>query len=299
MIQMTEIDERYFPSLSRVFSPIVMYELMQRGRSDYLDEVVSNSGIGSIIDMSQRLRDFFDGLYNFLSRHYCSEYIYKNALAEQVYLGKHFESSHMLTELRVASCKADVVILNGTSSVYEIKSALDSLDRLDAQISAYTCFFDLINVITSLSQVEKLHTRLRSDIGIMALAPDNSIEVLREPQSNKRRVKPSVIFGSLRKSEYLHIIEESFGIIPDVPNTRIHQACFELFCELSPETAHDAMLEALLRRGNTRRLKDFIHVVPRSLKACAASYSTSKGGISKFCDLLEQSAHSVLSYITC
>lgn len=298
MIQMTEIDERYFPSLSRAFSPIVLNDLIRRGSSDYLDEVVSNSGIGSIIDMSQHLRDFFDGLFNFLSKHYCSEYIYKNALAEQVYLGKHFESSHMLTELRVASCKADVVILNGTSTVYEIKSDLDTLDRLDAQISAYTCFFDRINVIASLSQAEKLQTRLKSDIGIMALAPDNTVEVLREPQSNKLHVKPSVIFGSLRKNEYLHIVNDSFGTIPDVPNTRIHQACFELFCQLSPETAHDTMLEALHRRGNTKQLKDFVHDAPRSLKACAAGFNTSNGWISKFRDLLEQRACTVLSDLT-
>jgi hypothetical protein len=271
-----------------VFSPIVLNDLVQRGRSDYLDEVVSNSGVRFMIDKSQRMRDFFDELFNLLSRHYCSEYIYRNALAEQVYLGKHFESSHMLTELRVANCKADVVILNGTSTVYEIKSDL---------ISAYTCFFDHTNVITSLSQAEKLQTRLRSDIGIMALSSDNTVEVLREPQSNKLLVKPSVIFGSLRKNEYLHIIKDSFGTIPDVPNTRIHQACFELFCELSPETAHDAMLDALQRRGNNRQLKDFVQVAPRSLKACAASYSTSKGRISQFRDLLDQSAHSVLSHV--
>ncbi len=297
MIQMTQIDKRCFPSLSRVFSPIVLNDLVQRGRSDYLDEVVSNSGVRFMIDKSQRMRDFFDELFNLLSRHYCSEYIYRNALAEQVYLGKHFESSHMLTELRVANCKADVVILNGTSTVYEIKSDLDTLDRLDDQISAYTCFFDHTNVITSLSQAEKLRIRLSPDIGIMALDSDNSITVLRESQSNKSHVKPSVIFGSLRKSEYLHIIKDNFGTIPDVPNTRIHRACFELFCQLSPEIAHDTMLDALQRRGNTKQLKDFVHDAPRSLKACAASYSTRKGRISQFRDLLDQSAHSVLSHV--
>lgn len=298
MFQLTNIDKRYFPSLNRVFSPIVLNDLVLRGRSDYLNEVVNISGIGSMFDMSQRLRDFFDWLYYLLSRHYCSEYIYKNALAEQVYLGKHFANSHMLTELRVATCKADVVILNGTSTVYEIKSDLDSLDRLDAQIAAYTCFFDRVNVITSLTQAEKLHTRLIPGIGIMALAPDNSIKILRESQSNKSRVQPSVIFGSLRKSEYLHIIKESFGTIPDVPNTRIHQACFNLFSELSPETAHDAMLMVLQRRGNTRQLKDFVNVAPRSLKACAVSYGAKVGWISKFIDLLERPTHSVLSHIT-
>ncbi len=298
MLQKMEIDKRYFPSLSRVFSPIVLNDLIRRGRSNYLEEVVKNSGVGAMIDMSQHMRHFFDELYNFLTRCYCSEYVYKNALTEQVYLGKHFENSHMLTELRVASCKADVVILNGTSSVYEIKSDLDSFDRLDDQISAYTSFFDRINVITSLSQTERVQTRLSSDIGIMALAPDNSIKIIRQPQSNKSRVKPSIIFGSLRKNEYLHIIEENFGSIPDVPNTRIHQACSELFCELSPETAHDAMLGVLQRRGNTKQLKDFVNKAPLSLKACAASFSTNERRIGRFIDLLEQSAHSVIAHST-
>lgn len=295
MSQITEIDKRYYPSLGRAFSPIVLNDLVQKGRSDYLDEVVSNSGIGSIIDLSQRLRDFFDGLFNFLSKHYCSEYIYKNTLAEQVYLGNHFETSHMLTELRVATRKADVVILNGTSTVYEIKSELDTFDRLDDQISAYMCFFDHTNVITSLSQAEKLRMRLNPEVGIMALEPDQSITVLRKPHSNKLHVKPSVIFGTLRKSEYLKIIKDHFGNIPDVPNTRIHQVCFELFCQLSPETAHNSMLDALHGRGNTKQLKDFIYDAPRSLKACLAGFNASKGWISKFRELLEQRACTVIS----
>lgn len=297
MTQLTEIDVRHYRSLSRAFSPLVLNDLMRHGKSEYLSEVVSHSGFGARIDLSQSLRGFFDDLFNHLSEHYCSEYIYKNALAEQMYLGKHFEDSHMLTELRVGPCKADVVILNGTSTVYEIKSDLDSLERLDSQISAYTSFFDQINVISSLSQVEKLQTQLSKEIGIMALGPKNAIEVIRKPQSNKSHVEPSVIFDTLRKNEYLRIIRENFGSVPDVPNTRIHQACSDLFCELAPEAAHDAMLGALKRRGN-KRLRDFVSRAPTSLKASVSSLDKSAAGVDRFLELLEHSAHSVLSRTT-
>ncbi len=298
MDQTPKFDKRYLPALNRVFSAVVLDDLVRLGRSDYLDEVVKNSRIGAIVDMSRSLRDFFDDLYSILSAHYPSEYIYKNALAEQVYLGKHFEESHMLTELRVASCKADVAIFNGTSTVYEIKSDLDSLERLETQIDAYTSFFDRINVITSQSQIKRVSALLSSEIGVMALAPDGSIEVYREPESNKWRVRPSVIFSSLRKSEYLQIIDDKHGTTPNVPNTRIHQVCLELFSELTSEDAHDAMLDVLQRRGNSRQLKDFVCMAPQSLKACAATCGINKGMVKRFLDLLEQGTRSVILQTT-
>lgn len=46
-----------------------------------------------------------------------------NVIANKILLGKHsLNTSHMLSEFRVGYNKADVVIINGTSSVYEIKS---------------------------------------------------------------------------------------------------------------------------------------------------------------------------------
>ena len=281
------VDVRFLPSLSRCFSPVVLGDLISRGKSDYLTEIVHNSGIGAILDLSGRLRDFFDGLYDYLFRCYRSEYIYKNILAQQVYLGRHAQTSHMLTELRVASCKADVVVLNGTSTVYEIKSDLDSFDRLDSQISAYTNFFDNIYVVTSARRIEEVAKVLGQDIGIMALSEDGAVDTLRESGSHKAQVNPAIIFGTLRKHEYTWIIKETFGSVPDVPNTRLHDACLRLFKQLSSAQAHDAMMMSLQRRSNPRQLRSFFDAAPHSLKACATSVRFAMRDAQTFTELLD------------
>src|SRR4029453_5364083 len=76
------------------------------------------------------------------------EYIYKAALTHRVLLGKHsLKTASMLTEFRAGDCKADISILNGTTTVFEIKSERDSLTRLARQIENYKRVFASVFVI--------------------------------------------------------------------------------------------------------------------------------------------------------
>ena len=99
------INEKYLPSLGRVFTPIVMDSLASDGRSDFLSEVCIKSGLISHIDPSMRLSQFLDWIYNILFKNYRNEYIYKNVIANRILLGRHnLNTSHMLTEFR-AGCE--------------------------------------------------------------------------------------------------------------------------------------------------------------------------------------------------
>ena len=57
--------------------------------------------------------------------------------------GEHIpQNSTLINEFRVCNSKADIAIINGKSTVYEIKSKYDSLDRLESQIADYKKVFD-------------------------------------------------------------------------------------------------------------------------------------------------------------
>lgn len=239
------------------------------------------------LDPATPLRDFFDQVYAYLFRAYRSEYIYKNVIAQKILLGVHsLTTTCMLTELRAGECKADTVLLNGTSTVYEIKSAYDSMERLSRQISAYRKVFDKIYVVSSASQAEKVAGLVAEDIGLLVLTDRNTIHPLRAPASLKHAVHPAVIFDSLRSSEYEQIIKTNFGVIPAVSNTRIYQACRELFCTLSPEVAHDAMVAVLKKRGSGRELHEFVAAVPGSLKALSLSCRLGRAEQARFAEVL-------------
>jgi len=264
------IDKKYNPYLAKIFSNKVIADLVKYGDSGYFNEILKNSGFMNYLGDDPKFLDVFGEVYKYLSKSYRNEYIYKNAIANKILLGRHsLNTSFMITEFRVENCKADTVILNGTSNVYEIKSELDSLDRLENQICAYQKLFDMVHVISATDQIKKIKQSLPQNVGLMELTPRNTIRTIREAKSGKKTVSPEVIFNSLRKSEYLSIIKKQFGSVPQVPNTEIYKKCKKLFTQLSPEIAHDFMVDHLKRRGNSKTLKDFIKSVPYPLKAFA------------------------------
>jgi len=283
------INRKYFPALGRIFTPVVLDSIAQNGNSGYLSEVCSNSGLLDNIKPTIPLGQFFDWIYSILFKNYRNEYIYKNAIANKILLGRHsLSTSHMLTEFRVGKCKVDAVVINGTSTVYEIKSEFDSFARLEKQIQAYLEIFDYINVITSTSQATKLDSILPDSAGILALTNRNTITTIRESKSNRENTNPGILFDSLRKTEYVKVINKYFGTIPDVPNTQIYKECKKLFCKMPPEVAHDLTIEILRKRSNTKVLQEFIERAPSSLSAYAMSICSEKAKMYMAIELTHQ-----------
>jgi hypothetical protein len=284
------------PTLARLFSPTVVKEFAQTGSSPFASAILKEAAFTHRLAPATTMRDFFDHVYSLLFRTYRNEYIYKNVIAQKILLGVHsLTTTCMLTEFRAGDCKADTVLLNGTSTVYEIKSAYDSIERLSRQIAAYRKVFDKINVITSDSQTEKVAGTVGDDIGLLVLTDRNTIRTVRKPASLKHSVQPEVIFDSLRSSEYEQIVKTHFDAIPAVSNTRMYQACRELFRTLSPETAHDAMVTVLKQRGSSRRLHEFIASVPPSLKALSLSCRLGGAEQARFAEVLNASVGDFLA----
>ncbi len=264
--------------LSRLFSTSLFSELIRLGHSRLLKEIWNKSQILSGFSSKSSLADVIDFAYSTLNRNYRNEYIYKNVLINKILLGTHsLKTSYMISELPVASCKADMVILNGTSTVYEIKTELDSLNRLERQICAYQKAFDRINVITTdkTSQIREIEEMLPQEVGILSLTSRGTIHTVRPPLSNIDRIDKEVIFDILRKREYLGVIKKHHGTIPDVPNTQIYDVAKAIFCEYPTKELHADMVEVLKQRGTM--MSSFIQDIPKPLKALAIkSYFSAK-----------------------
>lgn len=285
------------PALARLFSSAVIDEFATKGHSRLASAILQEADLLQSLSPNTLLRDFYNQIYALLFNSYRNEYIYKNVIARKILMGVHsLNTTTMLTEFRSGNCKADVVILNGTSTVYEIKSAYDSVERLKRQVAAYRQLFDKINVISSESQLVKVSTIVGDDIGLMVLTDRNAIRTVQEPVSLKESVQPADIFDSLRKSEYEQIIKKHFGAIPDTSNARMYMACRVLFCSLTPCVAHDAMVTALKKRGSNQRLKDFVTFVPESLTAASLSCKLSVAAQARFSILLDSSLEHCLIF---
>lgn len=272
------IDARYYKQLARLFSTPVVSELASIQRCDLIDYILQQSGYSRLFIKGGTLSQIFESLYWFLWHHYRCEYIYKNALVSKILLGRHsLNTSTALTEFRTGKSKADLVIVNGTSSVYEIKTELDSLDRLGGQIASYFRVFDKVYVVTHESHMAKVEREIGPYVGLLLLTNRYSLKTLREASSNTANLDSSSIFSCLRQNEYCRIVKAEFGYVPDVPNTLIYTECKKLFVTLPPDIAHQYMIGELRKRSHGPKFQDFIHAVPSSLKQlCLAQKLTSR-----------------------
>lgn len=224
------------------------------------------------------LRDWFDFFYTLLFSHYRCEYIYKNAIATKIYLGRHhsLQKSLLTDELRSGNSRADVVILNGTSTVYEIKSAYDSFNRLANQLYDYQKVFDRINVVTDEARAELVIDQVDHLVGVMCLDAEGKLSVVREASSNKSNTDPGTVFDCMRQPEFCAVVKKEFGDILDVPNSRLYREARELFCQLDPSRAHDLMVESVRLRGKRKPFVDLVDNAPESLKHACLSFSKSQ-----------------------
>jgi hypothetical protein len=180
------------------------------------------------------LRAAFEAAYDELLLSYRCEYLYKNAIASKILMGRHsLRTAGILTELQVDDCKLDLLMVNGQTVAYEIKTELDSPDRLFNQLATYQRAFECVYVVTHESCASRFTCDLPPGVGIMQLSSRYTLCTMREAKIDHSRLDPGVIFNMLRRAEYVPIIRRHFGAVPAVPNTRIYTECRRLFLELS------------------------------------------------------------------
>lgn len=265
-------------AISRLFSSAVFREMAARGRSALFARLIRQSPLWDAQAALERVSDAFEAAFEILKAGGCrDEYIYKAALTHRVLLGTHsLKTASMITEFRVEHRKADLAILNGTSTVYEIKSERDSLSRLEKQLEAYKKVFARVFVIAGENHVESIMRSTSRDIGVMRLSNRYQISTIRDAQDRPDRLSPSTIFDAIRTNEAKHILERLGVAIPDVPNTQLHSELREHFLKLSPREIHVAMVETLRRTRSLVPLSSLVDQLPNSLTAAVLSIPVRK-----------------------
>ncbi len=264
-------------AMTWLFSSKVIKELAQKGESSTFSRLIKAADLWPRLPNCEklRIRDAYDIVYNILKNgDNRSAYIYKNVLTRKRFLGIHsLKTASLLTEFRVGNSKADVVILNGTSTAYEIKSERDTFLRLGSQISSYLNVFDNVYVISSEDNCERLMSLLPPQVGIMALNKRQCISTIRDALSNKRNISPSIFFDSLTRKEAEEVLKLYSITIPKVPNTKIRNELKSLFIELGASRVHDGAVTVLKKSRSLSPLSDFLFLLPDSLKAAGLSIS--------------------------
>lgn len=99
-------EETRLSATSRLFSPGLIRELALKGSSPQFSRLAKESCLLDQMHRESPLSSLFEKAFSLLQRkEFRNEYIYKNALAHKILLGKHsLQTAAMLTEFRVGSC---------------------------------------------------------------------------------------------------------------------------------------------------------------------------------------------------
>lgn len=212
------------------------------------------------------------GLHRWPTLRSRDEYIYKAALTHRILMGTHsLRTACMLNEFRTGKSKADVAILNGTTTVYEIKSERDSLTRLEQQLDNYRKVFASVYVIAGESHVNAVLEATPSDVGVVSLSRRFQITTRRNAENLPQRICPLTVFEALRTAEAADVVLNAGLSVPDVPNTRMRSELRDQFVRLAPKVVHAGMLRTLKRTRNLLPLERLVDRLPLSLHAAALS----------------------------
>ncbi len=176
--------QMYYPQFSKLFSANVIKDILSMGKSKDINNLLHVMPFE--INNTYTYGQFFDDLYSLLKENYRNEYVFKNEFLLTL-LKKEYKTKHtFLQEVRIGDNIADMVVINGKSIAYEIKTELDSFARLEAQLTSYLKVFDKVFMIISenhLDKLEKLLIGKYSTVGIYILN-NNTIKQYKKASIN-------------------------------------------------------------------------------------------------------------------
>lgn len=292
------MDNSQLAAAARLFSSAVLQDMARNGRSRLFSRLATESALIELMSAEDTVAQFFDVAFGFLKRKaYRYEYAYKSAITHKVLLGVHsLKTASMLTEFRIGSCKADLVILNGTSTVYEIKSERDNLSRLTNQVLTYQKVFAKVNIITGENHLEAIKEHVPDEVGILLLNDRFQISPIREALNRPESIVPRAVFESVHRSEAVEILTRMGGVVPDVPNTRFHAAMLDIFEKLPPSHLHKCMIDVLKETRSMLPLSALTEALPKSLQAAAFSTSLHSRDHAKLLSAIETPLSEALAW---
>lgn len=249
--------------LNRFFSRNTLRNLMKYN-TDEIFEIVSRQNNLENCSNIDRIKT----VYHYLSKYYRNEYFYKNTILNKLLLGVHsVNTTTALAEINIGSAKPDFILINGKSVVYEIKTELDNLERLEGQIYEYYKVFDHVAVVTyekNLPNILKKLSEIDRPVGIYILQKNARLKTIIHPLQYRNDLDKYQMFKVLRKQEYENIILKYYKTLPKTTQFRYYTHCEELFLNINIEWLYREFLIELKKRGKIDKEK--FSKIPYELK---------------------------------
>lgn len=188
-------------------------------------------------------------LYKILELHYPNEYIFKNTFLNEWLideLGK--SSSKVFNEFRVGKAVADLVMFNGNSKVFEIKSELDTDTRLDLQLKNYLQAFNQVYLIVPESKIST-YQKYDQNVGIITYNSSRlkKFQLFRNAVLNTN-INADVIMDILHTPEYKSIIKTYLGDLPKMTSFDQYNICKNIIRQIPLDELNKLFIDIMKKR---------------------------------------------------
>ncbi len=195
--------------------------------------------------------DYLKYVYQILEKNYQNEYVFKNSFLNE-WLIKEIghNNTKVFNEFRVGNAVADLVMFNGKSKVFEIKTEFDSIKRLNLQIENYSKAFNQIFLIVPESKLS-VYTKFDESIGLITFNKNEKSErfTLQRDAIINNEVDSETIMKVLHTNEYKSIAESFYGEIPNMTSFNQFNICNELLKEIPNIELNKKFIEKMKNRN--------------------------------------------------
>lgn len=238
--------------ISRLISHAAFKKLsVETNLSSYIRQLKKHVHFETIKDNQKpkTLHGLIDYGYNLLAQNYRSEYVYKSTLLNDFILTNYsLDDTIILNEFRINDSIADVVLVNGTNKVFEIKTELDTLERFKSQVIDYYKAFSEVYLVTHFSVYEKYLKLIDSRVGVIIYTENNTLQELREAEKVVEYLDIPTMMASLRKPEYLALVRTLVGFVPEATPVFLYQECLSILLKFTPKEVQCVYHKILKKR---------------------------------------------------
>lgn len=191
--------------------------------------------------------------YKVLSIHYKNEYVYKNTILNNLLIKElGTDNSIVFNEFRVGGSIADLAMFNGCSRVFEIKSELDTPNRLKTQLTDYHKVFNEVYLVVPITKLKDFEN-IDSKVGIISVENDNKISLVRDAQY-KEHIDPFTLMTVLRTNEYKSIAKAYLAELPKMSSFTQFDICSRVLNEMPGDILNDLFINQMKKRKGNEAL---------------------------------------------
>nr|NQU94544.1 sce7726 family protein [Bacteroidota bacterium] len=193
--------------------------------------------------------DYLKYVYSILEKYYQNEYVFKNTfLTEWLIKEIGQTNSKVFNEYRVGNSIADLVIFNGNSKVFEIKTEYDSDSRLELQLENYRKVFNQIFLIIPETKLH-LYKKYDCSVGIITFN-GNQVQkfILQRKALSNSEIDVDTIMHILHTNEYKAIVKKHYDYLPEMTSFNQFHKCSELIKQIPSQELNKHFIEQMKNR---------------------------------------------------